>query len=152
MRNGWRATGRNKTATGRRKALKCVHFIGLQQARQQLPEQLQDKMLKTQLQQKRSSSIASSWHTSAFSFCSSPSKSQDNFFFRSTQPMKVWKCLDGHVCQLLFASSASVRSDLSSKGRLYENLLLSASRLPFHLAQVLYSSAEGLNILPLVFL
>lgn len=80
-------------------------------------------MLKTQLHPKRSSSIASSWHPSAFSFCSSPSKPQDNSFFRSTWPVKVWKCFDGHVFQPLFASSAEVRKDLPSKGRLYENLL-----------------------------
>lgn len=74
-------------------------------------------MLKIQLHLKRSSSIASSWHPSAFSFCSSPSKPQDNSFFRSTQLMKVWKCFDGYVFQL-FASSAGIRRDLSSKGRL----------------------------------
>lgn len=107
--------------------------------------------LKTQLHLKRSSSIASSWHPSPFSFCSCPSKPQDNSFFRSTRLVKVWKCFDGHVFQLL-ASSAGVRRDVPSKGRLYENLLLSASRLPFHLVQVLYSLAEGLNILPLFFL
>lgn len=110
------------------------------------------QMLKTQLHPKRSSSIASSLHPSAFSFCSSPSKPQDNSFFRSTWPVKVWKCFDGHVFQPLFASSAEVRKDLPSKGRLYENLLLSAPRLPFHLVQALYSLAEGLNTLPLFFL
>lgn len=112
------------------------------------------QMLKIQLHLKRSSSIASSWHPSAFSFCSSPSKPQDNSFFRSTQFMKVCKCFDGHVFQLLFASSVGVRRDLSLvKGDwLYENLLLSASRFPLHLAQGLYSLAEGLNTLPLFFL
>lgn len=53
------------------------------------------RMLKTQLHLKRSSSTASSWHPSAFSFCSSPSKPQDNSFFRSTRLVKVWKCLMG---------------------------------------------------------
>lgn len=62
--------------------------------------------------------------------------------------MNVWKCFDGHVFQPLFASSAGVRRDLPSKETLYENLLLSVSRLPFHLAQVLYSLAEGLNLFP----
>lgn len=47
------------------------------------------RTLKTQLHLKRSSSIASSWHPSAFSFCSSLSKPQDNSFFRSTWPVKV---------------------------------------------------------------
>lgn len=68
------------------------------------------------------------------------------------KPMKVWKCFDGHMFQLLFTSSAGVRRDLSSKGLLYECLLLSASWFPFHLAQVLYFLAEGLNTLPLFFL
>lgn len=66
-------------------------------------------MLKIQLHLKRSSSIASSWHPSAFSFCSSPSKPQHNSFFRSTQLVKVWKCFDGHVFHLLFVSSEEVK-------------------------------------------
>lgn len=69
-------------------------------------------------------SLASSRHPSAFRFNSSPLKPQDNSFFRSTEHIKVWKCSHGHVSQLLFPAGA--RRHLPSKGRLYENPLLSA--------------------------
>lgn len=58
------------------------------------------QMLKTQLHLKRSSSIAS-WHPAAFSFCSSPSKPQDNSFFRSTWLWKSESALMG-MCSNLF--------------------------------------------------
>lgn len=126
--NGWRATGANRTATGRRKAL-CTFYLtsaglkalkvfqhtngsypgspgmsssqtqqlGRHSSSQSSSRRCWTQILKTQLHLKRQSSVASSGQPFAFSFCSSLSKPQDNSFFRSTRPMKVWKCFDGHV-------------------------------------------------------